>query len=76
MGRRVARIAATLCAKHYVFRSCQDGLKGFDQTRFFARRSVDSSELIYLIATITTLLIYEKLSGESSQYWKPHLDFI
>jgi hypothetical protein len=65
-----------LYAKHYVLRSCQDDLKRFDQTRLSGRHNVDTSQLIYLTASITTLLIYEKLSGESSQYWKPHLDFI
>lgn len=32
--------------------------------------------LLYLLATVTMLLLYEKVSGEAQENWKPHLDFL
>ncbi|KAJ9326954.1 transcriptional regulator family: Fungal Specific TF [Paecilomyces variotii] len=35
-----------------------------------------SADLLCLVTCVTIMLIYEKLSGEDHQNWKPHLDFI
>jgi hypothetical protein len=66
----------TLRAKHHVLTSCRKVLTNINQIDLSTGVSMGDTDLLHLLASVTTLLIYEKLSGENSNFWKPHLQFI
>ncbi|GAD98223.1 predicted protein [Paecilomyces variotii No. 5] len=68
----------TLRAKQHTIEICRKTLSGIYHEVFSPHtlNPTASAELLRLMACITIMLIYEKLSGEDHHNWKPHLDFI
>lgn len=69
----------TLRARHHTIQTCRKLLSDVCEGGISGLRVLESAantDLLCLIACVTILLIYEKLSGENYQNWKPHLDFV